>query len=226
MEKRKETEARKRSGYALLVTLTMIVFIFVFSAGVALYLHAQSDVIASRTARLQKVVLNVEEVLTRQLAAYSGRVNEYYRALEDKSRSDGEKEAIKSAALARWFSREELEARNGYAYEEIRERFGPAKFGAVDEALSSTLLNVAKFEVSIPGEDTVYDLGGFLIAGRLVVDIELKDGAVLGIFSGGRKKYGKGVGERAAVTEIWDKGGVVVTIPIKIEGDGKNFWTN
>ncbi|MDR1621689.1 MAG: hypothetical protein LBS00_04875 [Synergistaceae bacterium] len=228
MEKRKETGARKRRGYALLVALAMMVLIFVVSAGVAIFLRAQFDVIASRTARLRWAVLEVTEVLVRQLVIYSSGVNEYYRALEDKSRSDGEREELKSVALARWFSREELEARNGsgYAYEEVREKFGPTKFGAADDVLNSSLLRIAKFELSIPGEDAVYDLGGFLVAGRLIIEIEMEEGALLGLFSKGNKRYGKGVGTRLTVTEMWDKGGVVVTIPIKIEGDGKNFWTN
>jgi hypothetical protein len=213
----------KRAGYALLAALAMMAFIFVFSAGAVFYLSAQNDAIALRTARLQRVVLDVTEVLTRQLAIYSGAVNGYYRALENRL-SDGEKEKSKSAALARWFGREELEARNVYAYEEVREKFGAAKFGAVDEALDSSLLKIGKFELSVPEEDAVYDLSGFLIAGRLVVKIEMEKGSALGLFLGGRKKYGRGVGTRSDVTEIWNKDGVAVTIPIKVEGDGKNFW--
>lgn len=228
MEKWKEASARKHSGYMLLVTLAMMAILFAISTGIAFSPRAQLDVIASRTARLRRAVRETTEVLARQLVVYSDRVNEYYRAQKDKSCTDAEMAELKSAALARWFSREELEARNGsgYAYEEVREKFGLAKFYELDEALNSTLLRIAKFELSIPGEDTVYDLGGFLIVGRLVVEIEMEEGALLGPFLKGHKRYGKGVGARSDVTEIWDKNGVVVTIPIRIEGDGKNFWTN
>jgi hypothetical protein len=221
MEKRE-----KRSGYALLAVLAMLAFIFVFSAGAVFYLRAQGDVIALRAARLQRVVLAVTEVLTRQLVVYSGAVNEYYRALEDENLLDGEKEGLKSAALARWFDREELEAQNVYAYEEVREKFGATRFRTVDEALNSSLLEIGRFDLSIPEEDAVYDLSGFLIAGRLVVEIEMEEGSALSVLWRGRKKYGKGVGARSDVTEMWSKDGVAVTIPIKVEGDGKNFWTD
>jgi hypothetical protein len=217
---------KKHQGYALLTTVAMLMIIFIFSLGAVLYLRTQRDMIASRTARIQRLVSAVEEVLLRQLVIYPSGVNEYYLALEDKTRSDGEREALKSAALARWFSREELEARNRYTYEEIRERFGSAKFWAVDEASSSTALRIEKFELSVPSEDTVYDMNGFLIAGRLIVEIEMESGYPLGLLLSGYKKHDKGAGDRSAVTEIWDDGGVVITIPIKIGGDGKNFWTN
>jgi hypothetical protein len=181
-----------------------------------------------RTSKIGQLASKIAEIMTRQIVIYSGRVNHCYQLARDRNVSEGEKNAAKSAVFERWFPKGALESKNEYSYEEIREKFRWATFNEADEILASTVLKIKEITFSVPREDSIYDANGFLIAGRLIVKIEVEDGFPINPFLQKHGKIGKGTGIHTNitenVTENWEKNSVALTIPIAIEGDGKNFW--
>jgi hypothetical protein len=69
-------------------------------------------------------------------------------------------------------------------------------------------------------------LEDFLIACRVIAAIRVKEGLPLAppLISGAGKYVKDVIAERSGVMESWSAHGFTVTIPMKIEGDGKNFW--
>jgi hypothetical protein len=157
------------------------------------------------------------EVLRNQMSLYAVRVHEYLRTRTDSDRD---------AASARWFSKAELDAKSTYSYDEIREKFKTTRFDSVDRALTG-LGRLERFDISILEERRTYE-NDVLIVFQTLVEIKTEDGAWVFPLSGKRwersQRGGKNLGMQMAITKIWDKNGLAITIPMQIEGTGKNFW--
>jgi hypothetical protein len=211
---------KSRPGITLLMTMAIVVSLLLLAYGGVFIFDSWLKTIEIRTARVQRVGTAMTEVILHQMHLYSIRLHQYYRVKTAEA---------KEAAFERWFSKAELEAKSTYTYEEIKEKFGTVMFDSVDRALTG-LAQIKRFEVSIPLEDRTYDENDFLIVCKVLVEIEMEEGAKVNAISKiHRKPQGVGSisrGNRAAVTEIWSKNGTAITIPIQIEASGKNFWVD
>lgn len=211
---------KKRRGGLLLATFVFMIVSFMVLLGGAHFLNVQVELMNIRTGNLQKISSEITEAILHQIFLYSAKVNEFYRAETAEA-----KEAVKTSALSRWFGRGELDTKHTYTYEEIRERFGTAKFAAVDSKLSSTSLKIKAFDISILEEGRVYDENEFLVSCRVVIAITMDERAKLSPMLEGRTKYISGA-RTLNTSEMWRKDGVTITISMKsINGGGGNFWT-
>ncbi|GHV37647.1 hypothetical protein FACS1894187_14960 [Synergistales bacterium] len=205
----------------MLSLVALVVIILLITLGGMIAIDSQFAIMQKRSHALQGVGQELTNTLLLQHTMYALRVNKFYQA-----KTESEKSELKAEAMSKWFTKAEIDAKNEYAYEEVRGKFGVSFFEAMDRQLNSTVaLNIKNFTIKIPRDDLVYDLNGFLIVCRIIATIVLDDGFMLApqLLSG--TKYIKEItAERRSITETWGKHSLTITIPMKIEGDGKNFW--
>jgi hypothetical protein len=210
---------KRRPGVALLVVLSVLVLMMVFIFGGVYFFHAWVGVMKLRTARVGQVGAEITEVLRNQMNLYAVKVHDYLRTRSDED---------KAAAMGRWFSKAELDAKSTYTYEEIKEKFKTIGFDSVDKDLTG-LGRLKRFDISILKEGRTYE-NDILIVCQTLVEIETEDGAWLLPIAENRwertQKGGKSLEIQMGVTKIWNKNGIAITIPMQIEGTGKNFWVD
>jgi hypothetical protein len=187
----------------------MLILIF----GGIFFLDDWINTMKLRTARVNQVGAEMTDVLINQMNLYSVRVHEFYRLKTDEARA---------SANARWFSRAELDMKNTFTYEEAREKWKTIGFDSVDRSLTG-LARIERFDVSVLEEGRTYDENDFLVVCQVLLEIEMEDGAWL------LPLWNTGWGEnqqQTGITKIWRRNGIAITIPMQIEGSGKNFWVD
>jgi hypothetical protein len=211
---------KSRPGAALLVAVSLLAIMLVLTFGGIFFLSDWVNVMKLRTARVNQVGAEMTDVALNQIHLYAVRVHDFFRQKTDEA---------KAAANARWFSRAELDAKNTYTYEEVREKFKTIGFDSVDRALTG-LARIKRFDFSIPEEGRTYDENDFLVVCQVLLEIEMEDGAwLLPLWETGWRKEQKGAKNlelQMGVSKIWRKNGIAIAIPMQIEGDGKNFWVD
>jgi hypothetical protein len=213
---------KRRSGIVSLVVISVLVIFLVLIWGGVFFFNEWIGTMRIRTARVNRVSAEMTEVVLNQMQIYAVRVHSFFRLKTDEA---------KAAANARWFSRAELDTKNIYTYEEVREKFKTAGFNSVDRALTG-LARIKRFDISISEEGRTYDENDFLVVCRVILEIEMDDGAWLLPMSesrwgwGKKEKIAQGLGSQMGITKIWRKNGITVTIPMQIEGNGRNFWVD